>query len=583
MTIHRRTTPSPHVKQFKRDFDKIVTASESKNARTPLQLLIISSYLNRLHFIDHINRHLSWDESRWKFSPGILAQLLVLIPFIPSRRRIAISRISDIYRGMDLELLIGIPLEPDELNDDLFARLLDRIHQCGCEPLFYELAMSVRMALCLPENYVLHSDTTSHVLYGDYSQDEGDEDPALRITYGYSKDKRKDLKQIMTGMVTDGEGLIVYSQTLDGNTADSDYNHKMIKTLHLVYGSEFQKYVYIADSKLLNDPNVQVLLQGDHPIPFISRIPQNFHKKLCEKVKTKAYEQNQWIDLGPCCNHSPDKDTPSYEATMIPVQIQGTDMYAHVYRSTDKRAKVERKVDSEREKLVSGVTQICRREYFCEADALADMNLFLTSQSSQMVSVELEVITDISIKRGRGRPGKNAKPPEEVTRWKIVSHGISRREDVIVHEVEKASTFCLLTNLSPSERSGKEILLLYKGQSHVERQFSLLKEPLVAATIFLETPERIKALMTMFYFTVLMHGILRVISHIELEKERTPPKLGAEKRPLIRPMSDTLMWILDNYSVISQKGSIIIESKASDRAGDLPFVLKLVRFDPEFL
>ena len=388
----------------------------------------------------------------------------------------------------------------------------------------------------------------------------------------------------MTGMVTDGDGLIVYSQTLDGNTADSDYNHQMIKTLHLVYGSEFKKYVYIADSKLLNAPNIQELLRGDHPIPFISRIPQNFHKKLCEKVKTKAYEQNQWIDLGPCCNYPPGKDTPSYEATMIPVQIQGTNMYAHVYRSTDKRAKVERRVDNEREKLASDVTQICRREYF------ARLMPWLIWTSSSLPTLcrwfqwNLKWIPEkISMKRGRGRPGKNVKPPEEITRWKIVSHGISRREDLITHEVEKASTFCLLTNISPIERSGKEILLLYKGQSHVERQFSLLKEPLVAATIFLETPERIKALMTMFYFAVLMHGILRVISHIELEKERIPPRLGAEKRPLIRPMSDTLMWILDMFAVISQKGSIIIESKSSDRAGDLPLILKLVRFDPDFL
>ena len=72
----------------------------------------------------------------------------------------------------------------------------------------------------------------------------------------------------MTGMVTDGDGLIIYSQTLDGNTADSDYNHQMIKTLHLVYGSDFKKHVYIADSKLLNDPNIQELLRGDHPIPL---------------------------------------------------------------------------------------------------------------------------------------------------------------------------------------------------------------------------------------------------------------------------------------------------------------------------
>ncbi|MCE5213347.1 MAG: hypothetical protein LLF83_01330 [Methanobacterium sp.] len=35
MVICRRTTRSCHVKQFKRDFDKIVTAYESKSECTP--------------------------------------------------------------------------------------------------------------------------------------------------------------------------------------------------------------------------------------------------------------------------------------------------------------------------------------------------------------------------------------------------------------------------------------------------------------------------------------------------------------------------------------------------------------------
>ena len=568
MVIYRPTTPSSHVKQFKRDFDKVVTASECKSDRTPLQLLIIATYLNRLQFINHVNNLITWDDSKWKFSPGILSQLLVLVPFIPSRRKIAISRISEVYTGMDLELLVGLPIDPSELNDDLFGRLLDRIHESGCENLFYELAMTVRIAFSLPENYVLHSDTTSHVLYGDYPSQKGDEPPTLQITYGYSKDKRKDLKQIMTGMVTDGDGLVVYSKTLNGNTADCDYNHQMVKTLHSIYGPEFKKYVYIADSKLLNESNVLELIQGDHSIPFISRIPQNFHKKLCEKVKNKASKSNQWESLGTCCNQTPDKDSPAYDATMIPVTVYGKEMYAHVYRTTDKRAKIEHKVDQEQTKLTSDITQMCKREFFCEADALAEIKAFLKAHSHLMSEVDLAVISEITLKRPRGRPGKNTKPPQITTMWKIVSHGLRRKEDAIANEVEKASKFCLLTNINPTEKTSKDVLLLYKGQGHVERQFTLLKEPLVAATIFLETPERIKALMTLLYFSVLMHGILRVISHTELGKEATPPKLGVEKRPLIRPTSDTLIWILGIYTVVSQKGSIRIESKDPDRAKD---------------
>jgi hypothetical protein len=84
-----------------------------------------------------------------------------------------------------------LPIDPSELNDDLFGRLLDRIHESGCENLFYELALTVRIAFFLPGNYDLHSDTTSHILYGNYPEKEGDEPPALQITYDYLKEKKK--------------------------------------------------------------------------------------------------------------------------------------------------------------------------------------------------------------------------------------------------------------------------------------------------------------------------------------------------------------------------------------------------------
>jgi transposase len=61
-----------------------------------------------------------------------------------------------------------------------------------------------------------------------------------------------------------------------------------------------------------------------------------------------------------------------------------------------------------------------------------------------------------------------------------LSHtGSQEKEDLITRAVEYVSAFCLLTNMSQAERSGKEILLLYNGQRDVERQFCLLKEPLV--------------------------------------------------------------------------------------------------------
>jgi len=228
---------------LRHQFDQIVQGSEDLALRTPLPLIVIATYLNRLDFKESINRYVKWDPAQWKYSPGVLAQLLVIAVFIPANKKVALSRIRQVYVGMDLELLAGEPTEPDELSDGFFATMLDRLWGAGCENFLSTIALTVRTVFNLPPDYILHSDTTSHVLYGDYESSEYDSDPSLaRPTYGYSKDKRDDLKQIMTGMVTDGDGLIRFSHVLDGNTADCKYNHLMIKALQEVYGDEFSRY-----------------------------------------------------------------------------------------------------------------------------------------------------------------------------------------------------------------------------------------------------------------------------------------------------------------------------------------------------
>ena len=213
---------------IRHEFEQIVKSSEDLALRTPLQLIVVATYLNRLDFKESINRHVRWDATQWKYSPGVLAQLLVIATLIPAAKKIALSRIHQAYFGMDLELLVGEPVNPEDLSDDLFANMLDRIWEAGCENILITIALTVRTVFDLPPDYLLHSDTTSHVLYGDYDSSDYAPDPNhVRPTYGYSKDKRDDLKQIMTGMITDGDGLIRFCHVLDGNTADCKYNFTM--------------------------------------------------------------------------------------------------------------------------------------------------------------------------------------------------------------------------------------------------------------------------------------------------------------------------------------------------------------------
>jgi transposase len=583
MSQRRRSyNATTQFRTLKHNLSKTIRCKSAECSRTPMQLLIIASYLNRLKFIDTINNCIRWDRDQWKFSPGVLAQLLVLLPFTPSFSKIPLCRINEQFSGINLTLLVGESIDPAELNDDLFARLLDRMYEADCSRVFLKVSLSVRLAFNLPENILLHSDTTSHILFGEYPFEEGTTPPIL-ITHGYSKQKRFDLNQVQTGMVTDGDGLIIYSATLDGNKADCTYNNEVILKLKEIYGPEFSKYIYIADSKLLTEPNFNSLTQGDSPIRFISRIPENFSKKIAEKVRAKAFEEDNWVFLGHCCNHPSAKESSEYSVYTTPVSVYGHPCYVHLFQTSDGEKKTNKAIEKAKSSLNDSIDQLVKREFACEPDAIAEMNHFIKDHSDDLVYPILTVMKVETWKRGRGRPGKNSKPPVLVISWKIVCEEIQRNEPKIVEKRRRASTFALLTNISPNDVSSRDILLHYKGQIKVEHNFMLLKKPLLAATIYLEKPERIMALMTMLYFSVLMHGILRLVTHIELESIETPPRIGSNNRPLVRPTSETMIWLLSLFTLISEEGGFFIESAMPERKDQIPILFQLTRFDLEFI
>ena len=113
----------------------------------------------------------------------------------------------------------------------------------------------------------------------------------------------------------------------------------------------------------------------------------------------------------------------------------------------------------------------------------------------------------------------------------------------------------------------------------MEHNFSVLKMPLLASTLFLELPERIEAMMTLLYFSVLMHGILQLISRIRIAACKEAPRLGPENRPLIRPTSETMLNILALFEIVTKEDTVSIRSKMPERRAQLELLLSLIDFN----
>ena len=569
---------------FRHQFEEIVQNSESSSLTTPLSLLVIASYLNRLDFKGSINRFLRWDPTQWKYSPGLLSQLLVLATFIPAGKKIALSGMSQAFSGMDLELLVGEPVDPAELSDDIFANMLDRFWEADSKKILSSIALTVRTVFDLPPDYVLHSDTTSHTVYGDYEASESDPDPSrIKPARGHSKNKRDDLKQIMTGMVTDGDGLIRVCHVLDGNTADCEYNHMMIQTLKEVYGDEFKRYTYVADSKLLTEKNLTLISNDDVPVKIISKIPENFSRKLAEKIRIEAYESQSWQYIGICCAHPGGKGKESdYWVQTYQREVFDIPMRVHIYKKNgDIEYQFRKKLQKARDQYESDLKSLTGKQFACEPDACADLVAFMKGHLTSFFFANLSVVSSVTEKALVGRPSREPKPKQVTVNWAVQAGPIVQNEARIEKKRQKDESFCLLTNIDPDTMSSRDILLQYKGQNKVESMFSVLKMPLLASTLFLEKSERIEAMMTLFYFSVLMHGILQVISRARIATCEEPPRLGPEDRPLIRPRSYTMLNLLTLFEVNSEGGATSFRCRMPDRAKQLKFILFLVDFDPK--
>ena len=88
--------------------------------------------------------------------------------------------------------------------DGALGRELENLHKYGIEQLFAELSYE----FCTEQGFdqaSAHIDTTSFSFQGQYETEE--EDAAVEITYGYSKDHRPDLKQMVLEMAVSNEGI----------------------------------------------------------------------------------------------------------------------------------------------------------------------------------------------------------------------------------------------------------------------------------------------------------------------------------------------------------------------------------------
>ena len=266
----------------------------------PVQHLpIIKAYADQLGLVSLINHYVP---TEMEVDAGTVVLALVLDTL---SGRSPLYRLEEFFAQQDTALLLGKTVPPQALNDDTAGRVLDRLYDFGTMRLFTACAVRAATRFGLERRYV-HFDTTSRSVWGDYQFAETQDLP-FQVTYGYSKDKRPDLKQFVLATLCVDRAVPIWGKLEDGNASDKTLNTTLLSELARLladYGVQPGAYIYIADSALVTEDNLTAL----RDTWFITRLPATYSE--CGRVIEEVVARNQWEEVGVLAQTQPTRHRP---------------------------------------------------------------------------------------------------------------------------------------------------------------------------------------------------------------------------------------------------------------------------------
>ena len=349
---------------------------------------------------------------------------------------------------------------------------------------------------------------------------------ARAITYGFNKDHRPDLKQLLFILTVEGEsGVPMHFRVADGNTSDSRTHIETWEALRTVAGQA--DFLYVADSKLCSHDNMQHIHRAGGR--FVTVMPRSrkedeqFRKGM--QSHTPAWEL-VWDRPHPCYREGPrdcwyvhKAELPSAELWTI-VWVWSTLLTLH------QQARRQRNIAAAIEALTGLRQQLGRARARLRAAAQIDLRLAMILDQHHVgryLKVKRTVREEHSYKQARrGRPGPDMAYRRITRRRYDIEWSID--EAAIAYDQKSDGMYPLLTNdrsLSPAQ-----VLEAHKGQPKIEKRFEQLKTVHEIAPVLLKNEARIEAFFTMYFLALMVQAL------IERELRQAMKRQSIEKLPI---------------------------------------------------
>jgi transposase len=429
------------------------------------------------------------------------------------------------------------------LTDDRIGRALDRLFDADRGALLTEVAIAVgqRFAVAFDR---LHNDSTSIAFCGQYRAAAGRRlraRTAPAITFGFSKDHRPDLKQLLFILTVTAEGVPAAFRCADGNTSDSVTHVQTWEALRAVAGRP--DFLYVADSKLCSYANMQhIHAAGGRFVTVMPRSRQE-DARFRKWIQTHTPDWELVWDR-PNARHSDGprdrwcvfrQQLPSMEVWPI-TWVWSTLLTLHQRAARDRRLagateeleQLHRRLAGARARL-RGAAEIDRRV----------QEILEQYRVARYLKVQRVVREEHSFKQARrGRPGPDTAYRRITRRRFDIEYSIDR--DAVAYDEKSDGMYPLLTN--DRNLTAAQVLEAHKGQPTIEKRFEQVKTVHEIAPVFLKNEGRIEALFTLYFLALLVQALIERELRLAMQREVIDElPLYPEHRQCRRPTTEQVL------------------------------------------
>lgn len=491
---------------------------------------LVAATIRELGIIEKIDARLDLNDRKGGIvSYGRRAAAMVLngLGFMNSR----LSMTTHFFQDKPVAQLLGAEIGAEHLNDDCLGRCLDKIAAYGTTKLYSEVAFEIAVEKDILGQR-MHLDTTSFVLHGRYDVEALNDAP--QPAYGYSKQKRSDLKQVMMSLTQGGVANIpLWMEPLDGNSSDKTSFHETVKKVQ-----QFTQQLnlmpdglcFVVDAAFYVPEKLAQL----NDVHWITRVPaqlkeaKNWLKTSADDLTWQIFDEN-------------------YRAVAQEVAIYGIKQRWLMIESKHAQKReletFQRRLDKKSIELGKTIWHLENQEFKCPHDAEKAIKPLLKSLKYHRIDYQ---IVPIERYAGKGRPKDGVQ--KEIVGYQVQA-SLSSCLLKIKLERQTLGRFILATNQFDTViLNNHAVLKQYKEQACVESGFKFIKNNAFELdSFYLKTPARIGALMMIMTLCLMVYNFAQYSLRkcLDEQDEVVPNQVG---KPIKNP---TIKWISELMNMIA--------------------------------